>query len=183
VSILLETNPEPGVCELVERARAIRSHLEESDKPLGMLIVDSLQSIRPAAQHRHHGGYIAWALKQLAEELHVPILVTSDLSAGLLPAPQPSPGGHPAAEAKLLRQMLPADPRVQHKQDPLQREAIIERLATRIPKPPRLARHSGSIRSHNPSGTSHGFALIETLPSLTTGADGLRYRRTGPFIR
>ncbi len=83
VSILLETNPEPGVCELVERARAIRSHLEESDKPLGMLIIDSLQSIRPAAQHRHHGGYIAWALKQLAEELHVPVLVTSDLSPAI----------------------------------------------------------------------------------------------------
>ena len=31
---------------------------------------------------------------------------------GLLPGAQPTPAGHPAAEAELLRQMLPADPRV-----------------------------------------------------------------------
>ena len=33
---------------------------------------------------------------------------------------------------------------------------------------------NGSIRSHSPSGTCHGFALIDTLPNLPTGADGLR---------
>jgi hypothetical protein len=57
---------------------------------------------------------------------------------GLLPGPQPTPGGHPTAEAELLRQMLLPDSRVQHEQDPLQREAIVERPATGIAEPPLL---------------------------------------------
>src|SRR5262249_57325402 len=60
--------------------------------------------------------------------------------ARLLPVAQPPPRSHPAAEAELLRQMLPADPRMQHEQDPLQYEPIIQRLATRITKPARLLR-------------------------------------------
>ena len=60
--------------------------------------------------------------------------------AGLLPGPQPPPRGHPAAEPELLRQMLPADPGVQHEQDPLQRQPVIERLATRIAEAPLPAR-------------------------------------------
>ena len=43
--------------------------------------------------------------------------------------------------------------------------------------------NSGSIRAHSASGTSHGFALIGTSRTLTTGADGLRYHRAGPFIQ
>src|SRR5262249_37825596 len=58
----------------------------------------------------------------------------------LLPVAHPPPRSHPAAEAELLRQMLPADPRMQHEQDPLQYEPIIQRLATRITKPARLLR-------------------------------------------
>jgi len=59
--------------------------------------------------------------------------------------------------------VLPADPGVQHKQDPLQHAPIIKRLATRIPEAPLRSGSSGSTRSHNPSGTSHGFARIDTL--------------------
>src|SRR5436189_6388018 len=73
---------------------------------------------------------------QLGEQL----LVQTVPNTRLLPCPQPSPRRHPAAEAELLRQMLPPNPGVQHKQDPLQREAVIERLATRIPKTPLLGR-------------------------------------------
>ena len=39
---------------------------------------------------------------------------------------------------------------------------------------------SGSIRSPNASGTSHGFALIDILPSSTRDADGFRESRAGP---
>jgi hypothetical protein len=59
--------------------------------------------------------------------------------ARLLPGAQPAPRRHPAAEAELPRQMLPADPGVQHKQDPLQHAPIVERLAPRIAEPTRLA--------------------------------------------
>jgi hypothetical protein len=48
---------------------------------------------------------------------------------GALPLIQPAPAGHARAEAKLGRQMLPGDPGVQHKQDPLQRQPIVETLA------------------------------------------------------
>jgi len=42
---------------------------------------------------------------------------------------------------------------------------------------------SGSISSHNPSGTSHGLAVAMTSPfSLTTDADGVQQRRARPFI-
>src|SRR5262245_34150134 len=80
--------------------------------------------------------------------------------------------------------MLPPDPRVEHKQDPLQRQAIVERLATRIAKttllfgqerlgpPPQRVRDLPRLRPHR-----------HPPPTLTTGADGLRYRRTGPFIQ
>ena len=102
----------------------------------------------------------------------------------LLPRAQPPPGGHPTAETKLLRQMLPTDPRVQNEQDPLQRQPIIKRLATGIAKPPLLpwqqrldplpqpVRDLPRLRSHR-----------HRPQTLTTDADGLRYRRTGPFIQ
>jgi hypothetical protein len=61
---------------------------------------------------------------------------------------------------------------MQHEQDPLPRQPVIKRLATGLweriepllPKKPRRFRY--------PSGTSHGFALIDILPSLTTDTDG-----------
>jgi len=40
---------------------------------------------------------------------------------------------------------------------------------------------SGSIRTHNSSETTHGATAIDTLPSLTTDADGVRNQRAGPF--
>src|SRR5215831_4464469 len=104
--------------------------------------------------------------------------------AGLLPRTQPPPRRHPAAEAELLRQMLPPDPRVEHEQDPLQRQPIVERLATRIAKttllprqqrlqpPPQRVRDLPPLHPHR-----------HPPPTLTTGADGPRYRRTGPFIQ
>ena len=81
--------------------------------------------------------------------------------ARLLPGAQPPPGRHPTAKAELLRQMLPADTRVQHEQDPLQREPIIERPAPWYRNRRGLRGNSGSIRSHNPSETSDGFARID----------------------
>jgi hypothetical protein len=41
---------------------------------------------------------------------------------------------------------------------------------------------SGSNNSHNSSETIHGATAIGTPSSLTTDADGVRRRRTGPFI-
>jgi hypothetical protein len=70
--------------------------------------------------------------------------------------------------------MLPADSGVQHKEDPLQRDTVIERLPTRIAKTPLLPGQQRLDPLHNPFGTSHRFDLIETLPRLTTGADRLR---------
>ena len=81
----------------------------------------------------------------------------------LLPRAQPPPRRHPTTKAELLRQMLPADPRVQHEQDPLQRKAIINGLRPGYRNRRFLTGSNGSIRSHSPSGTSHGFALIDTL--------------------
>ena len=100
----------------------------------------------------------------------------------LPPLVQPTPGRHPATKTELLRQMLPADPRVQDEQDPLQHQPIIKRLAARIAKAPlalrqqRLnplpqpIRHIPRLRPHR-----------HPLQSLTTDADGLRYREAGPF--
>jgi len=48
------------------------------------------------------------------------------------------------------------------------------------PTPPLLARQQRLDPRLSASGTSHGFG---TYPKLTTGADGLRYGRTGPFIQ
>ena len=104
--------------------------------------------------------------------------------ARLLPRPQPPPRGHPAAEAELLRQVLPADPRVQHKQDPLQRAAGHQAACDPDSGSAAASRgNNGSIRSHNPSGTSHGFARIDIPPELDDGCRRIRYRRTGPFIQ
>jgi hypothetical protein len=60
--------------------------------------------------------------------------------------------------------LLPADPGVQHEQDPLQRQPIIERLAPWIAKPTRLLHQQRLDPLHNPSETSHGFARIGIPP-------------------
>jgi len=91
---------------------------------------------------------------QLGEQQFVQPLPHS----GLLPGAKPPPSRHAAAKAELLRQMLPADPGVQHEQDPLQHLPVGERLAARIAETPLLTGSKGSIRSHSPSGTTHGFA-------------------------
>src|SRR5262249_47607323 len=111
-------------------------------------------------------------------------LVQTLPDTGLLPRPQPPPGRHPTTETELLRQMLPADPGVEHEQDSLQRQPIIERLATRIAKAaflpwqerldplPQRIRDLPWLRPHR-----------HPPPTLTTGADGLRYPQPGPFIQ
>jgi hypothetical protein len=67
-------------------------------------------------------------------------------NAGLLPLDHPPVTGRARAETELKRQMPPRDPRVEHKQDPLQGSAIIKPLATRIAKatldPRQLIRHA-----------------------------------------
>ncbi len=88
-------------------------------------------------------------------------LVQALPNARLLPGAQPTPRGHPAVESELLRQMLPADPGVQHKQDSLQREPIIERLATRIAKMTRLVR-----QQRLDSLPQRIFATAELVPSF-----------------
>src|SRR6266516_4243767 len=104
-------------------------------------------------------------------------------NACFLPDPQPPPTRHPATEAELLRQMLPADPRVQHEQDPLQRQPIVERLAARIPKaalPPRQQRLDPT--PHSASDTSHGFARIGIPPKLDDGYRRTSLPRTGSLL-
>src|SRR5215213_2538390 len=101
----------------------------------------------------------------------------------LLPRSQLPPARHPAAEAELLRQMLPTDPAVQDEQDPLQREPIIERLPTRVAKTPLALRQQRLDPLPQPIRHIPRFRPHRHPPSLTTGADGLRYRRTGPFIQ
>ena len=76
-------------------------------------------------------------------------------------SPQPKPSS--------LREMLPTDPGMQHEQDPLQRQPIIERLATRIaetPLPlgqerldplPQPIRHIPRLRPHRPPPDSTSF--------------------------
>jgi hypothetical protein len=110
---------------------------------------------------------------QLGEQQLVQLLP----DARLLPRSKPTPSGHPAAEAKLLRQMLPANPRVQHKQDPLQRTTIVERLPTRIPIPG-AASSAAAVRSAPTTRPTPPTASPSSTPSatLTTGADGIRYR-------
>jgi hypothetical protein len=104
--------------------------------------------------------------------------------AGVVPAAQSPPSGHPATEAELLGQMLPADPGVQHEQDPLQRQPVIERLAARMTEAPPLLRQQRldplpqSVR-HIPRLRPHRHPP----PTLTTDADGLRDREAGPFIQ
>jgi hypothetical protein len=47
----------------------------------------------------------------------------------------------------------------------------------------RFTGKSGSTSPHNSSDTTHGASTdIDTPPSLTTDADGIRRQKTGPFI-
>jgi hypothetical protein len=60
--------------------------------------------------------------------------------ARVLPLVQPAPGRHTDPEAKPGRQMLPADPRVQHKQDALQHETIVQPAPAGVTKVPHRLR-------------------------------------------
>ncbi len=51
--------------------------------------------------------------------------------AGVGPALQPPPAGHPGAEPEFLRQVLPTDPGVHHEQDALQALPVRHRPRTR----------------------------------------------------
>src|ERR1035437_194796 len=65
-------------------------------------------------------------------ELAQQLLMQAIPHAGLLPVAQAPPTRHTRPVAVLLRQILPRDPGVQHVQDPIERETIGDRLATRI---------------------------------------------------
>ena len=54
--------------------------------------------------------------------------------ASALPLVEATPAGHSGAEAKLLGQMLPRDPGVEHKQDSAQRLPIRQAATARIAK-------------------------------------------------
>jgi hypothetical protein len=106
--------------------------------------------------------------------------------AGVLPGPQATPRRHPAAEAELLRQVLPTDPGVQHEQDP---------LATRDDHQTAYDSDNGSgapalAATARPAPTthprrSHGFARIDIPSKLDDGcrpfAPAERVRRTSCF--
>jgi hypothetical protein len=102
-------------------------------------------------------------------------LVQPFLHAGLLPGPQPAPGRHAAAEAE--GRVASAPSRSRWGAQTRSPATPADHRTASDPDTETAAASSGSngsTRSHNPSGTSHGFALIDTLPNLTTGADGLR---------
>jgi hypothetical protein len=84
----------------------------------------------------------------------------------LLPGPQPAPDRHPAAKTELLGEVLPADPGVQDEQDPCNARRSSNGLRPGYRNRRGFFGSNGSIRSHKPSDTSHGFALIDTLPNL-----------------
>jgi hypothetical protein len=65
----------------------------------------------------------------------------------------------------------------------LQRQAIVERLPTRIAKTTRSVRQQRQDPLPERIRDLPRLRRIDILPSLTTEADGLRYRRTGPFIQ
>jgi hypothetical protein len=60
---------------------------------------------------------------------------------------------------------------------------ICSGIELRTPQVPRFRAHSekSSILKDPVRHTSHGFALIDTSPTLTTDADGLRERGPGPL--
>lgn len=68
-------------------------------------------------------------------QLHQQLLVKRVPHPGLLPGPQSPPARHPRPITVLARQILPSDPGVQHMQDPIERQPIVDRLATWIATP------------------------------------------------
>src|ERR1700678_2090944 len=65
-------------------------------------------------------------------QLHKQLLVQRIPHPGLLPGPQPPPTSDPGPVAILARQVLPGDSGVQHVQDPIERQPIIDRLAAGV---------------------------------------------------
>jgi hypothetical protein len=55
---------------------------------------------------------------------------------GLGPVSSPPPAGHPGTEPELLGQVLPADPGVEHEQNPLQHQPIRQPLRSRPTRRP-----------------------------------------------
>ena len=72
-------------------------------------------------------------------QLHEQLLVQRVPHARLLPGPQPPPARHARAIAVLARQILPRDPGVQHMQDPIEHQPIVDRLAAGIAPTPTFA--------------------------------------------
>ncbi|GAA0965541.1 hypothetical protein GCM10009550_65990 [Actinocorallia libanotica] len=69
-------------------------------------------------------------------QLHQQGLVQGVPHAGLVPVPQPAPTGHARAEPQLTGQELPADPGVQHEQDPAQDFAVVQPVTARMVSAP-----------------------------------------------
>jgi hypothetical protein len=78
--------------------------------------------------------------------------------------------------------MPPGDPRVQHKQDPLQRQPIRQPPATRVAEAALDPRQQRLDPRPHSSDTIHGATAIDIPPSLTTDADAIRRQARGPFI-
>ena len=103
--------------------------------------------------------------------------------AGLLPVPQPPPAGHPAAEAELLRQVLPGDPGVQHEQDPAatptgHRAACGPDTGTDAASAAAAARSAPTAHPTQPTATP----ASASPPSLTTDADDFALSEAVPSL-
>jgi hypothetical protein len=123
-----------------------------------------------------------------------------------LPLVQTPPTGDPGAEAELLGQVRPGDPRMQHEQDPLQRLAVGQPLSARLAEAPsflgskrldqlpQLVRHDPRCNCHRhlsqlddgcrwPSSSASGRALqseISSKPSpLPTSRSFIPRQRDG----
>jgi hypothetical protein len=101
---------------------------------------------------------------------------------GPLPPTQPPPTRHPRAKTKLLRQMLPGDPRLQHEQDPAHTHRSSSGLRPGYRNRRGRAGSNGSTGSHNPSDTTHGDSRIGIPDQLDDGCRRLRPQPAGPFI-
>ena len=101
--------------------------------------------------------------------------------AGLLPLAQPPPARHTRAIAKLRRQVVPRDPRVQHVQDPVQRLAVIKPVAARVPE---AARHDRDQRlNHLPQLIRYLDQRHLHLQQSTTSTGSFDTRLHNPFLK
>lgn len=80
-SIVVETGPLLDAGQVAERARAMQAKLVADGRSLDLLLVDSLDRVRPVDTCRWYGHEVAGDLKELADELSIPVLVSCGVSS------------------------------------------------------------------------------------------------------